>query len=46
MYESTIDDPKVFTRPWPISMPLSRRQEAKAQILENECYTLAREEAP
>jgi len=26
-YEVTIDDPEVFTRPWPISMPLYRRME-------------------
>jgi hypothetical protein len=44
-YEVTIDDPKVFTRPWKMSMPLYRRQEAAIQILENECYALAREEA-
>jgi hypothetical protein len=46
MYEVTIDDPKVFTRLWPISISLYRRQEAKAQILENKCDALAREEAP
>ena len=45
LYEATIDDPKVFTRPWKMTMPLYRRQEAKIQILENECYALAREEA-
>jgi hypothetical protein len=45
MYDVTIEDPKVFTRPWKMSMPLYRRQEAALQILENECYALAREEA-
>ena len=27
LYEATIEDPKVFTKPWKISMPLYRRQE-------------------
>ena len=37
LYEATIDDPKVFTRPWKIRMPLYRRQEADVQILEYKC---------
>ena len=37
-YEVTIEDPKVFTRPWKMSMPLYRRQEKNAQLLEYECY--------
>lgn len=45
LYDVTIEDPKVFTRPWTMSMPLYRRQESGMQILENECYALAREEA-
>ena len=36
-YEATIEDPKVFTRPWKIRMPLYRRQEPDAQILEYKC---------
>ena len=36
-YEATIEDPKVFTRPWKISMPLYRHVEANAQILEFRC---------
>ncbi|HEY6362580.1 MAG TPA: hypothetical protein VIX63_15825 [Vicinamibacterales bacterium] len=39
-YEVTIDDPKVFTRPWKMSMPLYRRQERTIQLLEFECYAL------
>jgi hypothetical protein len=37
-YEATIEDPKVFTRPWKIQMPLYRRIEPRMQVLEYECY--------
>jgi hypothetical protein len=37
MYEATIEDPKVFTRPWKMSMPLYRRVERNAQIMEFRC---------
>ena len=37
LYEVTIEDPNVFTRPWTMSMPLYRRVEANAQILEFRC---------
>ena len=37
-YEATIEDPKVFTRPWNISFPLYRRLEKNLRILEYECY--------
>ena len=36
-YEATIDDPKVFTRPWTISLPLYRRLEPNAQIMDFRC---------
>jgi hypothetical protein len=36
-YEATIEDPKVFTKPWKISMPLYRMVEKNAQILEYKC---------
>jgi hypothetical protein len=39
LYEATIEDPKVFSRPWKMSMPLYRRVEKNAQILEYECHT-------
>lgn len=42
-YEATIDDPKVFTRPWKIRMPLYRNKDI-VRVLEDECY-LAAEEA-
>lgn len=40
-YEAIIEDPKVFTRPWKISMPLYRRLEPNAQILEFKCVPFA-----
>jgi len=36
-YEVTIEDPKVFTRSWKMSMPLYRRIDRNMQILEYEC---------
>ena len=36
-YEATIEDPKVFARPWKISLPLYRRVEANAQLMEFRC---------
>ena len=44
-YEVTIEDPKVFTRPWKMSMPLYRRKEPNVRILEYECYAYLQEEA-
>jgi hypothetical protein len=38
LYEATIEDPNVFSRPWTMSMPLYRRQETDARLLEYECY--------
>jgi len=42
-YEATIEDPKTFTRPWKISMPLYRRVEKNAQLLEYICVEYAEE---
>jgi hypothetical protein len=36
-YEATIEDPKVFSRPWKIRMPLYRRVEKNAQLMEFKC---------
>jgi hypothetical protein len=36
-YEATIEDPKVFTRPWKISFPLYRRMERDVQLMEFKC---------
>ena len=41
-YEVTIEDPNVFTRPWKISMPLYRRLEPNAQLLEYQLHRLRR----
>ena len=45
LYEVTIEDSNVFSEPWSISMPLYRRQEANAELLEYQCpaYLLDRE---
>ena len=37
MYEATIDDPKVFTRPWKMSFPLYRRMEKNIQLVDFNC---------
>ena len=42
-YEVTIEDPKTFTRPWRISMPLYRRMEPNAQLLEYRCIEFVEE---
>jgi hypothetical protein len=40
-YEATIEDPKVFTRPWKMSFPLYRRQDKNAQFMEFKCMPFA-----
>ena len=42
-YEATIDDPKVFTRPWKMNMPLYRRQEKNAQLMDFKCVEFVEE---
>ena len=42
-YEVTIEDPKVFTRPWKISMPLYRRLEPNMELLEYRCIEFVEE---
>ena len=42
-YEATIEDPKVFTRPWKIQMPLYRRQEKNIQLLDFKCVEFVEE---
>lgn len=40
-YEATIEDPKVFSRPWKMSMPLYRHLEKNAQLMEYKCAEFA-----
>jgi hypothetical protein len=42
-YEVTIEDPTVFTSSWKIAMPLYRRLEPNAQILEYPCIEFSEE---
>lgn len=42
-YQATIEDPTVFSRPWSISMPLYRRREPNAQLMEYKCVPFAEE---
>jgi hypothetical protein len=37
MYEATIEDPEVFSKPWTIRMPLYRRLDDGAQLMEFKC---------
>ena len=41
MYEATITDPDVFTRPWKLSMPLYRIIDPNMQLLEFQCIPFA-----
>jgi hypothetical protein len=43
LYEVTVDDPKVYTRPWKMSMPLYRRTEKNMQLLEYNCVPYVEE---
>ena len=42
-YEATIEDPETFTRPWKLSMPLYRRMEPNAMILDFKCVAFVEE---
>jgi hypothetical protein len=42
-YEVTVEDPKVFARPWKISMPIYRRLEPNIQLLDYQCIDFAEE---
>jgi hypothetical protein len=42
-YAATIEDPKTFSRPWTIRMPLYRLVEPNAQLLEFKCVEFSEE---
>jgi hypothetical protein len=42
-YEVTVDDPQVFERPWTISMPIYRRLEPNARLVEYRCIEFVEE---
>ncbi len=43
MYEATIEDPNVFTRPWKMSMPLYRRLDKGIQLMDFKCVEFVEE---
>ena len=43
LYEATIEDAEVFTAPWTLRLPLYRRREPGAQIMEYKCIEFAEE---
>lgn len=43
LYEATIEDPSIFTRPWRISMPLYRRIDKGMQLLDFRCVEFSEE---
>lgn len=42
-YTARIEDPKTFSRPWTISLPLYRREEPNVEILEFKCVPFVEE---
>lgn len=40
-YEATLEDPRTYTQPWTIAMPLYRHVDDHAQILEHKCIPFA-----
>jgi hypothetical protein len=43
LYEATIEDPQVFSRPWKMSFPIYRRLESNAQLVEFNCVPFVEE---
>ncbi len=42
-YEATIEDPKTFSEPWTVAMPLYRRMEPNAMLLDFKCVEFVEE---
>ena len=45
-YTATIEDPKVFTRPWTITLVFYRHTEPGFRLLDYECYAFALDDVP
>jgi len=45
-YAATIEDPKVFTRPWTVSLVFYRHTEPNVRLLDYECYAFALDDVP
>ncbi len=43
LYEATIEDPQVFSRPWTMSFPIYRRLEPNLQLVEFNCVPFVEE---
>jgi len=43
MYEATLEDPNVYTRPWTVRFPLYRRLDENMQLLEFKCVEFTEE---
>lgn len=43
-YSATLEDPKVFSRPWTVNVLLHRRRDRDFQLIEDYCFTLEYEE--
>lgn len=43
-YSATIEDPKVFSKPWTVNVLLHRRRDHDFQLVEDYCYTLEYEQ--
>jgi hypothetical protein len=39
-YQATLEDPKVYSKPWSLNVILYRHRERDFQLIENYCYTL------
>jgi hypothetical protein len=45
-YTATIEDPKVFTRPWTMNLVFYRHTEPNFRLLDYECYAFALDDVP
>ena len=43
VYEATLEDPTVYTRPWKMSLPLYRRMDKNVQLMEFKCVPFVEE---